>query len=1474
MNLKNKKILNSVFSAILAAAVIFACALMIFACGKDTTPAAVIEGSFSCIDKDPDIKISFVNTELNPEVDNYVVILSGAFKALKISDVTPIDEKTLKISTEGRVTDDFSVGYAELSDGVTTCGEYLLAKTEIDMSYADVPIVGGLDIEGLLAKGEKALILFGIKKIPYVGGFAANALGPTLNKLLGIESGPGIGDVMNELAKIEEKLDGIELKIDETSQTILNRLYLNETFKSFNDDLTSVSTITDDIYADIERIYGNENTSEKYKTLKAAELLSFDSREITDYVNKVKTLSKYLDGKQVSCTNELGIFQNAFYSGCKDSYLGGEAAIRVAPYLNQVSGILSYSYKAMVIVLSSKLYVSENIDDFISDMSSDPDLANALSDDVIRKYRDTDNHDAWKDLVTDGKETSICGLHNHYFSDEDQDSVANAYNTFVAKHWFDYIRSYNVTDKDVNVEFVPLSKTITCVKPAEIGLDRTATYASTEKVVNNVNGKISDEIHTILSENEIIALINHVIENKYNAFLSFEPDDGVVAVSDKILDMLSNYGFEVGKGEGIPLFICSSSGSYNRTPVYDVSPRQNLLGYNYEAKLSVKGIDCSTPIGYDAKTGNVIPPYQGWKSTRYYYYYRNLMQDKTERDTPVDYTFYYFAPADIEIDSVSDFAAFIESVANGKTYEKMTVSLNCDLDLSRESYAFIWNQTAYEKSFKGTFNGNGHKIIGLRDETSYSGGGLFRTLGDGAFISNLFFENATVTGTGNNSGFGVLAGRIDGNVRLSGITVTSGSVSGCNSVGGIVGEIKSGSLVMTDCENHADVTASGNYAGGIIGSSNNKQSQSITATANFGNVTANAAKAAGGIIAYMANDSADQSHNVSFCKNFGKIVTSGGYTGGIIGHLDTDSGSHKICNNTNDGDVQTGNSYAGGIVGFSEGGGNFTSCKNSGAISGKNVGGILGENEDDAIDFSGSENSGTITATDCAGGIAGYLGNNDNDKSYTAKNCKNTGNVTSSGSYSAGGIVGHLDTDGGSQNFSGCTNSGTIRSGGSYAGGIIGYSEGGGNLTNCKNSGAVSGKTVGGILGENEDDAIDFSGSENSGTITGTSNAGGIIGRLGDNDLDKSYTAQNCKNRGNVTAGGSGCAGGIVGHLDTDGSKQNFSGCVNEGDINAPANCAGGIIGYSEGGGNFTSCTNSGAVSGKTVGGIIGENEDDAIDFSGSENSGTITGTSNAGGIAGRVGNDDSDRTYTAKNCKNIGNVTAGGSGCAGGIVGHLDTDSSSHNFSVCVNEGDIKSPANCAGGIIGYSEGGGNFTSCTNSGTISGTYAGGIIGGNEDDGMDISYSENSGTITGTSSTGGIAGHLGDDDNDKSYTVQNCKNTGNVTAGGSGYAGGIVGHLDTDGSKQNFSGCINEGKVQTSGSCAGGIIGFCEAGGNYTNCNNIGEIRSADYVGGTIGRVEDDKCDFTNSTNTGALSGNSSHTGNICGYDGNRKKTY
>lgn len=206
-----------------------------------------------------------------------------------------------------------------------------------------------------------------------------------------------------------------------------------------------------------------------------------------------------------------------------------------------------------------------------------------------------------------------------------------------------------------------------------------------------------------------------------------------------------------------------------------------------------------------------------------------------------------------------------------------------------------------------------------------------------------------------------------------------------------------------------------------------------------------------------------------------------------------------------------------------------------------------------------------------------------------------------------------------------------------------------------------------------------------SGKVSGLAGIGGIVGRM-----TLTGTLKNCTNNADVSAlGGVGNVGGIVGaaYYTTPSGTMTISGCSNTGTVTG-TEAAGGIAGLDS---SFVdNCTNSGAVTGSnySVGGIVGEQK----------NYGGISQCANTGAIENR-----SEKGYGT-----------------GGIVGWVRYDGavSAYAASAAVpvtnntNRGTVHG-GNDAGGVVGTFYNGGTVTGNTNEApSLSATtFGGGIVG-------------------------------------------------------------------------------------------------------------------------------------------------------------------
>ncbi|HBC92512.1 MAG TPA: hypothetical protein DCZ10_06300 [Pelotomaculum sp.] len=264
-----------------------------------------------------------------------------------------------------------------------------------------------------------------------------------------------------------------------------------------------------------------------------------------------------------------------------------------------------------------------------------------------------------------------------------------------------------------------------------------------------------------------------------------------------------------------------------------------------------------------------------------------------------------------------------------------------------------------------------------------------------------------------------------------------------------------------------------------------------------------------------------------------------------------------VKNLTTAGSVATTGSYAAGLVARAEGV-TIQNCVNKATVSGNQyVAGLLGNSSANTATVTGSSNEGAINAAgNYSSGLVAYItGGADN----SMQNCTNKGTV--SGTTNTGGILGYINTVvaiadcvnegavGGTQNVGGvagnATNAGTslTRSGNTAAitgtsynvGGILGNSGANASLSECYNTGAVSGTyNVGGILGSSRVLIANCYNTGNVSASAGSSSqgAGGIVGTYTNSSIT------NCYSTGTVTGTGSGPAGAVVGRL-TSGSIVN-----------------------------------------------------------------------------------------------------------------------------------------------------------------------------------------------------------------------------------------------------------------------------------------------------------------------------------------------
>ena len=217
-----------------------------------------------------------------------------------------------------------------------------------------------------------------------------------------------------------------------------------------------------------------------------------------------------------------------------------------------------------------------------------------------------------------------------------------------------------------------------------------------------------------------------------------------------------------------------------------------------------------------------------------------------------------------------------ELVNGGKS--DINITLDTDIDLTGKDWTPIG--TDYDNSYKGTFDGGGHTIKGLTVTTNDQFVGLFGYLDKAGTVKNVVMEGIQIT-----SNHVLMSGNTGGVVGYSWGTIencsVSGSVSGTNCVGGVVGSQKAGSI--TGCSSSAIVKGT-RYVGGVAG----EKWGTMTACYATGNVTLEINSpqdlSGGGVVGLNGGST------VLACYATGNVNSKGSNTGNVhIGGLFGDS---------------------------------------------------------------------------------------------------------------------------------------------------------------------------------------------------------------------------------------------------------------------------------------------------------------------------------------------------------------------------------------------------------------------------------------------------------------------------------------------------------------------------------------------------------------------------------------------------------
>lgn|GEM_PF-6889567 len=392
-------------------------------------------------------------------------------------------------------------------------------------------------------------------------------------------------------------------------------------------------------------------------------------------------------------------------------------------------------------------------------------------------------------------------------------------------------------------------------------------------------------------------------------------------------------------------------------------------------------------------------------------------------------------------------------------------------------------------AFKGNFHGGGHSIINLtisRAAENYVGLFSYST----GLIDSVRLENVSVIGKGYVGG---LAGKTTGAVKHS---FVSGSVTGSGDyVGGLLGS----SAAIDTCS--SSITVQGGYeVGGLVGISNGAVRASESHGAKVSGIGY-----VGGLVGYSLDTV------VTSYSQIDSVLGHGPYVGGLVGL----AGARILHSSSFSRVVKNTGILTGGLAGYA-----CSDVRNSEArgamVSGHDeVGGLIGSSAD-TVEASVSWVDSVQGDADYVGGLIGY------NQELVIHSQSRGRNVKSSSSF-VGGLAGY--------SFSVDSSFSTANvQGGAYVGGFTGQV--GYWAKRSYSTGSVTGSAyVGGFMGYGYDNVNDC---YSTGSVTGSTNVGGFAGYLGgylDQHINRSYSS------GRVT--GSTNAGGFVG-LNSTSLYNNF----------------------------------------------------------------------------------------------------------------------------------------------------------------------------------------------------------------------------------------------------------------------------------------------------------------------------------------------
>ena len=787
--------------------------------------------------------------------------------------------------------------------------------------------------------------------------------------------------------------------------------------------------------------------------------------------------------------------------------------------------------------------------------------------------------------------------------------------------------------------------------------------------------------------------------------------------------------------------------------------------------------------------------------------------------------------------------------------------------------------------FSGTFLGHGYSFGNLRMPWSgTSNVGLFVRM-DGATVADVNFTDIYVSGKDN---VGVLAGVITGDSVIENVRIDGCTIVGQNVVGALAGSLEGGASVRGCSSVGAKVSASGDTAGGLIGSVNGASVSRAYAVCDV-----EGQKQVGGFVGAITNSVVSECFSLGTAKGVQNNGSSADkYVGGFAG---------RIADNADVSDCYTlaetkGYQYVGGFAGEVAGTNTtLTRCYMAGTVTGvdtqnnrigKDVGGFVGLRTggpsftncvyccDDLTSVTYQQASRTAIP-----GIVQYapeaMRTNANFAAYHAAAAggpsfvsamdppawaqidgathpyftwcleggklplygRTTGlgarTISCIGHYSPGTDAALEVSDGDDKIFLGWTGDAAYDDRGAYATTVL--------MDNVRVVNAAYGTAITNVAGlfavTNAPDAayglaadIDLTAVDWTPLCTSANPfTGSFYGR------GYTITGLNYESYFNNSAARPRTDVGLFGCV----KDATLDGIVLEDVAIGGYSYTGALAGEVQGTSTLRDCFASGTVvttntcAALLVGRIVSAH---GTTFENCAAEGHVvkcsTYAQNTGGLIGAI---DSSEVAVV-DCTADVDIDARSQG--GGFIGKVTGTSGSVVFTRCVAEGDIAADSTDIGGFVGEVTGLMRCNGCTAKGAVVGSSSsvGGFVGNISKDNCVFTDCAAEGAVSGSGATGGFVGYTA---YAKSNEFYRCTARGSVTGVDSGniqYVGGFIGNSSGDFAR--FIECDAFGNV-SGGIDVGGFVGrSTSAGGRHEQCRAFGNVTaSSTQIGGFVGEI-------------------------------------